>query len=126
MTTIPSLKVRITNLEEKHSFRATTLPDDVAWAPVVPLGHTSFTWYGHFVQPDTTPSYILGCLVDPNAPKVEEKKVVVEEKKVEVKKKQHQHQQQTKPATVEDLYQLNLIVGEIKSVKKHPYAVSDR
>lgn len=120
--------------QDPTTFRATTLPFDTAHAPMVPPGHTSYTWFGHHII--STPSYstLLGCVRDENGAKIEEKKESTAP--AAAAKKAAQPQQQKKPvaavpdvpegteASVEHLAALNFVVGEIKECSAHPDADS--
>lgn len=115
-----------------NPFRATELPYDHAWAPNVAIGHTQYSWFGHVYAHTPDYSYLLGCVVDPNAKKEEKPAAVEQPKKQQAKPEQAKKQppvaQLDVPegveATIEHCSKLNFIVGEITACAKHPGADS--
>jgi len=109
---------------------------DVAWAPKVPMGHSGYTWIGDVNAKPPASHLVLGCTMSTSATveKAEEAAPVVPEASIEKVEAKKAIENKAAPAAVpvsevgtadfNQLSEVDLVVGQIVSVKKHPDADS--
>lgn len=123
-----SLAASLKNQVTKMPVTSVKGVQDAAWAPRVPIGHSGYTWMGDHSAKAPASHKILGCTMSTSAATPAEAPVVAEAAAPVAPKAAApaapKAVETTGVATFDQLSEVDLVVGQIVSVKKHPDADS--